>query len=100
MLRLADAAPAGLFGGVVRVGGFAAQHAARAEHLLELGILRIRSALGLLLGVEVVEVAEELVKSVNGREIPIQVFQMVFPELPSRVALSLQELGHGHVAVL
>ena len=41
------------------------QHAARAVLLLELGILRVVVGLRLLLGVEVVEVAEELVEAVH-----------------------------------
>src|SRR6478609_371463 len=39
-------------------------HAARPELLLELRVLRIVRMLGLLLGVEVVEIAEKLVKAV------------------------------------
>ena len=40
------------------------EHAARAELLAELRVLRIVGILRLLLGVEVVEVAEELVEAV------------------------------------
>src|ERR1700738_514667 len=43
----------------------AVNHAARSKPLLELGILRIVGVLRLFLGVEVVEVAEELIEPVR-----------------------------------
>ena len=45
-------------------------------------VLRPVGALGLLLGVEVVEVAEELVEAVNGRQIFVPVAEMVLAEWP------------------
>ncbi len=50
--------------GAVAVGP-GVQHAARAELLAELRVLRVVDVLRLLLGVEVVEVAEELVETVH-----------------------------------
>ena len=57
------------------------EHAARAELLAELGVLRIVGILGLLLGVEVVEVAEELVEAVRRGQELVAVAQVVLAEL-------------------
>src|SRR4029077_5172346 len=97
---LADAAPAGLLGRVVGIGSLAAQHAARSKRLLELWILRIGQPLRLLLGIEVIEVAEELIEAVDRRKILVQITQVILTELPGRITLSFQELRRGHVAVL
>src|SRR5262249_57981964 len=59
-------------------------HAAPAELLLELGVLRIVDALRLLLGVEVIEIAEELVEAVCRREKLVAVAQVVLAELAGR----------------
>ena len=48
--------------------GLAMQHAARAEMLLELRVFRIVGVLGLLFRIEVIEVAEELIESMQGRQ--------------------------------
>ena len=72
-------------------------HAARSELLLELRVLRIVRVLGFLLGVEVVEVAEELVKAVVGRQHLVQVAQMILAVLRGHVALFLQQPGDGRV---
>ena len=53
--------------------------------------------LGLILGVQVVEVAEELVEAVNGRQEFVAVAEMVLAELSGRVALRLEQLGNGRV---
>src|SRR5579871_1798437 len=55
---------AGRFAG----GRKAVHHAARSEPRLELRILRIVRVLGLLLRVEVIEVAEKLIEPMHGRE--------------------------------
>jgi hypothetical protein len=47
--------------------------AARAEALAERGVLRIVDVLWLLLGVEVIEVSEELVETVIGRQVLVLV---------------------------
>ena len=55
------------------------------------------AALGLLLGVEVVEVAEELVEPVVGRQMLVVIAEMVLAELAGRVALGLHDIGdRGH----
>ena len=64
-LLLADLAEARVDGGVVGVGGRAFEHAARTELRAELRVLGIVGMLRLLLGVEVIEVAEELIEAVR-----------------------------------
>jgi hypothetical protein len=49
--------------------------------------------LRVLLGVQVVEVAEELVEPVHRREELVPVAEVVLTELPGRVAEGLQQLG-------
>ena len=53
--------------------------------------------LGFLLGVEVVEIAEELVKAVVRRQHLVQVAQMILAVLRGHVALVLQQPGDGRV---
>ena len=71
------------------------EHAARPELLPEFGILRIVVGLGLLLGIEVVEIAEELVEPVHGRQVLVAVAQVVLAELAGGVALRLEQVGDG-----
>ena len=79
-------------GRVVLVGRLALQHAARAELLPEIRVLRIVGVFRLFLGVEVVEVAEELVEAVHGRQVLVAVAEMVLAELAGGVAEVLEEL--------
>src|SRR5262249_14397297 len=62
-------------------------------------ILRVRviGQLRLLLGVQVVQVAEELVETVDRRQIFIAVAEMVLADLRGRISQWLQELGDGRV---
>jgi hypothetical protein len=62
--------------------------------LLGVGVVRV---LRVLLGVQVVEVAEELVEAVRRRQVLIAVAQVVLPELAGRIAERLQELGDRRV---
>ena len=100
---LADLAEARVDGGVVLVGGLALQHAARAELGLVRRVLRIVGQLRLFLGVQVVEVAEELVEAVHGRQRFVAVADVVLAELAGGVAEVLEqpadggvELAHAH----
>jgi hypothetical protein len=68
-------------------------HAARAEFLLERGILRIIDVLRFLFRIEVIEVAEEFVEAVRGRQELVTVAQVVLAELSRGVAERLQEVG-------
>jgi hypothetical protein len=58
---------------------------------------RVVRLLRILFGVQVVEVAEELVEAVHGRQELVPVAEMVLAELAGRVAERLQELGDRHV---
>ena len=62
-------------------GGHALQDAARTELRSEGGVLWIIGMLGLVLGVQVIEVAEELVEAVHGRQELVAVAEMVLAEL-------------------
>ncbi|MCY1498193.1 hypothetical protein D9M68_321760 [compost metagenome] len=77
------------------------QHAARRVGLEERGIvLRPVGPLGLLFGIQVIEVAEELVEAMSCRQEAVLVAEMVLAELPGGIAKRLQRLGDGHVTVL
>ena len=78
----------------------AVEHAARPELLLEFRILGIVGQLGLFLGVQVIEVAEELVEAVHARQIFVPIAEMVLAELAGRVAERLQQLGDGRIFLL
>ena len=80
-LLLADFAELRINGGVVGVGGPGVHDPARAELLPERGCLRVVGILRLFLGVEVIEIAEELIEAVDSREELVQVSQMVLAEL-------------------
>jgi hypothetical protein len=69
------------------------QHAARSELLPELRVLRIVDVLRLLLGVEMVEVAEELVESVHGGQELVAVAEMVLAELAGRIPCALSAVA-------
>ena len=100
---LADLAEARIDGGIVVVGRLALEHAARAE-LGEIGrVLRIVRQLRLFLGVEMIEVAEELVEAVHRRQRFVAVADVVLAELARGVAEVLEqaadrgiELAHAH----
>ena len=78
----------------------AVNHATSAEFLLHFRILEVVGILRLLLRVEVVERAEELVEPVGGGQRLVGVAQVVLAELRGDVALVLEQLGDGHVARL
>jgi hypothetical protein len=80
-----------------RTAGLRADHAARAELLLERGILGVVGILRLLLRVQVVEVAEELVEAVVGRQVLVTVAEVVLAVLRGHVALALQQRGDRRV---
>jgi hypothetical protein len=93
---LADPAPALVLLRVVLVRRLGAQNAPRPEPLAEVREVFRRwvvRRLRILLGVQVVEVAEELVEPVHRREEFVPVAEVVLAELPGRVAEGLQLLG-------
>jgi hypothetical protein len=61
---------------------------------------RVVLVLRLLLGVEVVEVAEELVEAVVGGQVLVAVAEVVLAELAGGVALRLEQAGDGRVFFL
>ena len=83
----------------VRIGP-AVEHAAGLVLLDHRGILEVVLVLELLLGVEVVERAEELVEPVRRRQRLVCVAQVVLAELRGHVALVLEQLGDRHVTRL
>ena len=89
---LADLAEHRIDGRVVLVGRLALHHAARAELLPEIRVLRIVGVFRLFLGVEVIEIAEELVEAVHRRQVLVAVAEVVLAELAGGVAEVLQEL--------
>ena len=74
----------------------------RGELAFTIGLVVLRPVgpFRLLFGVEVVEVAEELVEAVLGRQILVAVAEMVLAELAGGVAERLERLGDGDVALL
>ena len=52
---------------------------------------------GLVLGIQVIKVAEELVEAVHRGQEFVAVAEMVLAELPGRIALRLQQLGNGRI---
>ena len=64
---------------------------------LNAGLLRVVGVLRLLLGVEVVEVAEELVEAVVGRQHLVAVAEVVLAELAGGVAERAQQAGDGRI---
>src|SRR5262249_2366720 len=75
----------------------AVQHAAGAKSLPELRVAWIVGVLRLLLGIEVVEVAEKLVEAMRCGEKLVLVAQMVLAELAGGVAQRLQQFGDGWI---
>ncbi len=97
---LADLAPARLFGRVVALRRLGAQHAARAKGLPERGIARVSPRFRVLLGVEVVEVAEELIEAMHRRQELVAVAEVVLAELAGGIAERLEQLGYGCISRL
>src|SRR5215831_17807273 len=73
------------------------EHAARTELLAEFGVLRIVGILRLLLGVEVIEIAEEFVEAVCGRQMLVAIAEVVLAELAGGVAVGFQDIGDAGV---
>ncbi len=64
----------------------------RGPNFFGIRVFRIVRVFRLFLGVEVIEVAEELVEAVHGRQMLVAIAQMVLAELAGGVAEALQEL--------
>src|SRR5450631_3837626 len=86
---LSDAAKTRIRSGIVRVRSLGVEDTARAELRVELGAFRVVRILRLLLGVEVIEVAVELVEAVACGQELVAVAEMVLADLRGSVALRL-----------
>ena len=85
-LLLADCAPARLDCRIVGIGCPAMNEIARSNCVTDHRVRRIRVPVRIGHGVEVIEIAEELIESVDAREVLVQVAQMVLAELACGVA--------------
>ena len=90
---LADLAPARHFGWIVRVGRIAVHQAARAVLVVVVLVDRERVPVRIGHRVEVIQVSEELVEAMHGRQKLVQVAEVVLAELPGGVALRLEGGG-------
>ena len=90
-LLFADLAPARHHRLVIRIGGPAMDHVARADGVLQ--GLRVVPMRRVLHRVEVVQVAEKFVEAVHGRQKPVQIAEVVLAELAGRISHGLENLG-------
>src|SRR5262249_1348143 len=98
---LADFAETRINRRVVIVAGLAVQHAARSkpgEEIWEVRSLRVVRQFRLFGGVQVIKRAVELVEPMDSRQVFIAITEVVLAELSSGVALTLEQLGDGHIA--
>jgi hypothetical protein len=98
---------AGVFDGLAALAvGLAAEDTSGAERLEEgssVGEFQVAGVIlvfGFFLGVEVVEVSEELVEPVHGGKVFVEVALVVLSELSCGVAKTLERGGHGDVGLL
>ena len=96
---LADLAETGIDCRVVFCTGLAVHHAPRPVLGFEGRVLRVVVFFGLLLRVQVVEVAVELVEAVHRGQKLVAIAEVVLAKLPGRVALVLEELSNRRVLV-
>ena len=69
------------------------------EFEFELGVLGIVGVLRLVLGIQVIEIAEELVEAMNRRQKLVAVAEMVLAELPGHVAERLEQFGERRILI-
>ena len=86
--------------------GLAMEHTARTERLAkgfavgQLHVAGVVLVFRFLLGIEVIEVAEEFIEAVHGRQVFVAVALVVLAELSGGVAEALHDGGHGDVGFL
>ena len=85
---------AGVFNSAICV---AVDDAARAEVLPKFRVIRVVRMLRLLLGIKMVEIAEELVEAVIGRQHLVAVAKMVLAKLTRHVTLLFEQHGDGRI---
>src|SRR3954470_3265541 len=76
------------------------KHATGSKLLFECRVLRVVRLLRFLLGVQMIEVAEEFVEPVHGRQVFVLVSQMVLAKLARSVAEWLEQLGDGWITCM
>ena len=91
---LADLAEARIDRLIVDIRCLAVQHAARAVLRAERGVFGIIWVLRLLLGIQVVKIAVELIEAVNRGQKLIAVAEMVLAELLLTVSMPLSVAQH------
>ena len=98
---------AGVFDGLAALAvGLAAEHTAGAKDLFECfsagqhHVAWVVLVLRFFLGVEVVEIAKELIEAVHGGQMFVAVALVVLAELAGGVAETLHDGGHGDVGFL
>ena len=64
---------------------------------LNSGFFGVVGVLRFLLGVQVVEIAEELVEAMHGGQVLVEIAEMVLAELPGRIAQGLQQISYGRI---
>ena len=74
-------------------------HPTRTVLLPELWILRIIVTFRLLLGIQVIQVAKELIEAMVGREMLVAITEVVLAKLARRVAERLQQFGNGRLVL-
>ena len=97
---LADPAEARVDRRIVGVGGLAVHDAARTEPLAKVRKIpwvRVIRQFRLFLGVQVIQIAVELVEAVHCRQIFVAVAEMVLAELRGRIAQRLEQFGDRRV---
>src|SRR6185436_8632749 len=96
-LLFAPGTEAGILAGRIGRCSYTLHHAARTELCPEGWIFRIVGILRLVLGIQMVKIAEEFVEAVHGRQEFVAVAEMILSELSGRIALRLQKLGDGRI---
>ena len=77
--------------------GETVDHASGAEFFLKLGRVWVIGVFRFFFGVEVVEIAEELIETVGGGEHVVAIAEMIFAELTGEIALGFEDGGDGGI---
>ena len=97
---LADLAESRIHSRIVRVCRFAVEHAPRTVLFTKGRVLGIVAVLWFFLGVEMIQIAIELIEAVDGRQEFVAVTQMVLAELAGRISASLEHRGDCRIFLL
>jgi hypothetical protein len=100
MVCLAYLAEARIDGRIIAIGRLAFQNATRTEFGLVSRILGIIRQLGLFLGVQMIEIAEELIEAIHGRQRLVTVAHVVLAKLSRGVAEVLEQAANGRIELV